>query len=360
MRMIKEQKSRYPVKRRVFSCKFSPQELMCHHSRLVFLDISGWDRFISSVMTQVMARLDSGPIRVQDGARQLSRGINRGLDFGLRDLKTCRKLRRVKRQYRMVTCNNNSGDNKPQTEGATLALHAVRLATRKGTSLDLGMCDLRQAMGLLVSLYASLTMARAPGLRVTSPSLSPASVQLATAAVLLRPGRGAAERFSYAASLLCILHLQLSSEAASRPSPIIGGQCSQSVMEARAGGQAAGLCLGEVTRLQAERRLSHSRPGTFLIRASESRASSLVLSVRSHGGCVHLKIEQRRGPGLQRGFVLGGFSPLFPDLASIVCHYSRHILPIRGHEGGTLLLVQPASQTRITCFRNQDQSRFVV
>ena len=337
--MIKEHKSRYPVKRRVFSCKFSPQELMSHHSRLAFLDISGWDRFISSVMTQVMARLDSGPNRVQDGAKQLSRGIDRRLDFGFRDKKTCRKLRRVKRQNRMVICNNNnnlSSDNKPHTEGVTLALNAVKLATRRGTSLDLGMCELQRAMGLLVSLYASVTLARAPGLQVTS--LSPASVQLATAAVLMRPGRGAAERFSYAASLLFILHLQLSSEAACRPSSLVGGQCSRSVME----GQAAGLCLGEVTRVQAERRLSHSRPGTFLIRASETLASSLVMSVRSHGGCVHLKIEQRRGPGLQRGFVLGGFSPLFPSLASIVSYYTRHVLPIRGHGRANLLLVTPA------------------
>ena len=342
--MIKEQKSRYPAKRRVFSCKFSPQELMCHHSRLVFLDIAGWDRFISSVMTQVMARLDSGPNRVQDGAKQLSSGIDRGSDFGFRfrDKKLCRKLRRVKRQNRMVICNNNnlSSDNKPHTEGVTLALNAIKLATRRGTSLDLGMCELQQAMGLLVSLYASVTLARAPGSRVTS--LSPASVQLATAAVLLRPGRGAAERFSYAASLLCILHLQLSSEAACRPSPLGGGQCSRSVMDGQAGGQAAGLCLGEVTRVQAERRLSHTRPGTFLIRASESLASSLVMSVRSHGGCVHLKIEQRRGPGLQRGFVLGGFSPLFPSLASIVSYYTRHVLPIRGHGRANLLLVTPA------------------
>ena len=330
-----DQKSRNPVKRRVFSCKFSPQELLCHHTRLGYLDISGWDRFISSVMTQVMASLDSGPIRGQDGAKQPIRG----LDSGAREERTCRKLRRVKRQRMIVNCNNNNNNNnKPQSEGVTLAMKAVKMATRRQTSLGLGIADLQQAMGLLVSLY--MDVASALSLRV--PSLQPASVQLATAAVLLRPGERPEERYSHATSLLCFLHLKLSLEAANtaRPPPpswpLIGPQCRHS--DARA----------EVTRAEAERRLSHARPGTFLIRASETAASSLVLSVRSPGGCVHLRIEAGRGSGLQRGLVLGGHSPLFPDLASMMSYYSRTVLPIRGHGGGSILLEQQARQPE-TC-----------
>ena len=354
--MPREHKSRNPVKRRVFSCKFSPQELLSQHSRLAYLDISGWDRFISSVMTQVMARLDSDPIRGQEETQQPIRGLGRGLFPGTNDQKTCRKLRRVKRQRKMVNCNNNNlggdDDPHPQTEGITLAMNAVKMATRKRTSLGLGVSDLRQALGLLVSLYVELTLAQASSPRVTGlpglPSLRPASVQLATAAVLMRPGRGAGERYSYAASLLCILHLQLSLETASHPCPPMGQQCPQSDEALEEGHSAdVGLCHGEVTRAQAERRLSNSRPGTFLIRASESAASSLVLSVRSHRGCVHLKIERRRGPGLQRGFVVGGHSPLFPDLSSIVSYYTRNVLPIRGHGEGYILLVQSSRQTHI-------------
>ena len=353
--MPREQRSRNPVKRRVFSCKFSPQELLSQHLRLAYLDISGWDKFISNVMTQVMARLDSGPMRRQDEAQQPMRGLGSGLYLGSKDQMTCRKLKRVKRQRRMVNCNNNNlgggDDPHPKSEGVTLAMNAVKMATRRRTSLGLGMSDLRQALGLLVSLYVELTLARAPAPRVTGlPSLRPASVQLATAAVLLRPGRGAGERYSYAASLLCILHLQLSLETASRPCPPTGQQCPQSVeAQDRGHGADVSLCHGEVTRARSERRLSNSRPGTFLIRASETAASSLVLSVRSHRGFVHLKIERRRGPGLHRGFVLGGHSPLFPDLASIVCYYTRNVLPIRGHGEENILLVQPAIQTETYC-----------
>ena len=70
-----------------------------------------------------------------------------------------------------MNCNNNNlggGDDPyPQSEGVTLAMNAVKMATRKKTSLGLGMSDLRQALGLLVSLYVELTLARAPAPRVT-------------------------------------------------------------------------------------------------------------------------------------------------------------------------------------------------
>ena len=34
-------------KPRVFDCKFSPQELMLHYTRLRYLNIEGWDSYIS-------------------------------------------------------------------------------------------------------------------------------------------------------------------------------------------------------------------------------------------------------------------------------------------------------------------------
>ena len=200
MMAIREQKSRYPVKRRVFSCKFSPQELLCHHKRLVYLDISGWDRFISSVMTQVMASLDTGPIRDQDRVRQQIRGQDkarqpiRDLNIGATEQRPCRKLRRVKRQKMMVNCNNNNSNSnsKPQSMGVTLAMNAIKMVTRRQTSFGLGMADLKQAMGLLVSLYVDVVAAPT----LYAPNLQPASVQLATAAVLLRPGQTPGERFN--------------------------------------------------------------------------------------------------------------------------------------------------------------------
>ena len=92
----------------------------------------------------------------------------------------------------MLNCINNNSNSKPQSMGVTLAMNAIKMVKRRQTSFGLGMADLKQAVGLLVSLYVDVVAA--PTLH--APNLQPASVQLATAAVLLRPGQRPGERFN--------------------------------------------------------------------------------------------------------------------------------------------------------------------
>ena len=97
---------------------------------------------------------------------------------------------------------------------------------------------------------------------------------------------------------------------------------------------------GGISRRLAEDVLQCQVKGSFLIRDSQSEISgrSLVLSVRSDEGYLHLKIERHSGK-----FVLGGRgpnTPQFEDISSIVRHYTRHNIRLRG--GGRIKLYQPA------------------
>ena len=94
---------------------------------------------------------------------------------------------------------------------------------------------------------------------------------------------------------------------------------------------------GGISRRLAEDVLYPQLTGSFLIRDSQTErfGQSLVLSVRSASGFLHLKIRRQSGQ-----FVLGGRSPQFGDLVSLVSHYTRHSLRLRG--GGRVRLYQPA------------------
>ena len=90
----------------------------------------------------------------------------------------------------------------------------------------------------------------------------------------------------------------------------------------------------------AEDILRQQEVGSFLIRDSKAGSPGLcqVLSVRATEGFLHLKIERQAGK-----LVLGGrgaLSLMFPDIQSIVQHYSRHHIRLRG--GRRIRLCQPA------------------
>ena len=185
--------------------------------------------------------------------------------------------------------------------------------------------------------------------RVTFPGLPhvnrihASSVQLATAAVLMRPGEDTRRRYNHAASLLAVLYIQLSlaSKVSSSLNTSLGSNkvCS-SLASTKQYSYAPLVYHGNLGRRGAEAALQHARPGTFLLRTSDTAASAVaVLSVRAARGCVHLKIEGRGGGG---GVVLGGGSPRFPSLEAMVRHYSAHHLPLRGHTAETLRLREPA------------------
>ena len=160
------------------------------------------------------------------------------------------------------------------------------------------------------------------------------SVQLATAAVLMRPGEDTRRRYNHAASLLAVLYIQLS--LASK----VSSSLNTSLASTKQHSYAPLVYHGNLGRRGAEAALQHARPGTFLLRTSDTAASAVaVLSVRAARGCVHLKIEGRGGGG---GVVLGGGSPRFPSLEAMVRHYSAHHLPLRGHTAETLRLREPA------------------
>ena len=159
------------------------------------------------------------------------------------------------------------------------------------------------------------------------------SVQLATAAVLMRPGEDTRRRYNHAASLLAVLYIQLS---------LASSKVSSSLASTKQYSYAPLVYHGNLGRRGAEAALQHARPGTFLLRTSDTAASAVaVLSVRAARGCVHLKIEGRGGGG-GGGVVLGGGSPRFPSLEAMVRHYSAHHLPLRGHTAETLRLREPA------------------
>ena len=168
-------------------------------------------------------------------------------------------------------------------------------------------------------------------------------MQLATAAVLMRPGEDTRRRYNHAASLLAVLYIQLS--LASRVSrslntSLASSRVSSSLASTKQYSYAPLVYHGNLGRRGAEAALQHARPGTFLLRTSDAAASAVaVLSVRAARGCVHLKIEGRGGGG---GVVLGGGSPRFPSLEAMVRHYSAHHLPLRGHTAETLRLREPA------------------
>ena len=173
-----------------------------------------------------------------------------------------------------------------------------------------------------------MSRATCPGLPHVN-RIHASSVQLATAAVLMRPGEDTRRRYNHAASLLAVLYIQLS--LASKVS---------SLASTKQYSYAPLVYHGNLGRRGAEAALQHARPGTFLLRTSDTAASVVaVLSVRAARGCVHLKVERRGGGG---GVVLGGGSPRFPSLEAMVRHYSAHHLPLRGHTGEALRLGDPA------------------
>ena len=168
-------------------------------------------------------------------------------------------------------------------------------------------------------------------------------MQLATAAVLMRPGEDTRRRYNHAASLLAVLYIQLSlanKVASSLNTSLASSRVSTSLASTKHYSYAPLVYHGNLGRRGAEAALQHARPGTFLLRTSDTAASVVaVLSVRAARGCVHLKVERRGGGG---GVVRGGGSPRFPSREAMVRHYSAHHLPLRGHTGEALRLGDPA------------------
>ena len=253
----------------------------------------------------------------------------------------------------MAEVNNNQveADRQQRSPASALAGEAVRAGGGGGG-------DLQRATSLLVILYLDTALSRGEAAqclrsdhvsRVTCPGLPhvnrihASSVQLATAAVLMRPGEDTRRRYNHAASLLAVLYIQLSL-ASSRVSSSHNTSLASKVLSSLASTKhycyAPLVYHGNLGRRGAEAALQHARPGTFLLRTSDTAASAVaVLSVRAARGCVHLKIEGRGGGG---GVVLGGGSPRFPSLEAMVRHYSAHHLPLRGHTAETLRLREPA------------------
>ena len=241
----------------------------------------------------------------------------------------------------MAEVNNNQveADRQQRSPASALAGEAVRAGGGGGG-------DLQRATSLLVILYLDTALSRGEAAqclrsdhvsRVTCPGLPhvnrihASSVQLATAAVLMRPGEDTRRRYNHAASLLAVLYIQLS---------LASSLASSRVASSKQYSYAPLVYHGNLGRRGAEAALQHARPGTFLLRTSDTAASAVaVLSVRAARGCVHLKIEGRGGGG---GVVLGGGSPRFPSLEAMVRHYSAHHLPLRGHTAETLRLREPA------------------
>ena len=257
----------------------------------------------------------------------------------------------------MAEVNNNQveADRQQRSPASALAGEAVRAGGGGGG-------DLQRATSLLAILYLDTALSRGEAAqclrsdhvsRVTCPGLPhvnrihASSVQLATAAVLMRPGEETRRRYNHAASLLAVLYIQLS--LASKVSSSINTSLNTSLASSSLASSLAStkqysyaplVYHGNLGRRGAEAALQHARPGTFLLRTSDTAASAVaVLSVRAARGCVHLKIEGRGGGG---GVVLGGGSPRFPSLEAMVRHYSAHHLPLRGHTAETLRLREPA------------------
>ena len=187
-----------------------------------------------------------------------------------------------------------------------------------------------------------MSRATCPGLPHVN-RIHASSVQLATAAVLMRPGEDTRRRYNHAASLLAVLYIQLSlanKVSSSLNTSLASSRVSTSLASTKQYSYAPLVYHGNLGRRGAEAALQHARPGTFLLRTSDTAASVVaVLSVRAARGCVHLKVERRGGGG---GVVLGGGSPRFPSLEAMVRHYSAHHLPLRGHTGEALRLGDPA------------------
>ena len=185
-----------------------------------------------------------------------------------------------------------------------------------------------------------MSRATCPGLPHVN-RIHASSVQLATAAVLMRPGEDTRRRYNHAASLLAVLYIQLSlanKDSSSLNTSLTSSRVSTSLASTKQYSYAPLVYHGNLGRRGAEAALQHARPGTFLLRTSDTAASVVaVLSVRAARGCVHLKVERRGG-----GVVLGGGSPRFPSLEAMVRHYSAHHLPLRGHTGEALRLGEPA------------------
>ena len=97
---------------------------------------------------------------------------------------------------------------------------------------------------------------------------------------------------------------------------------------------------GKMDRYRAEQILSQGVRGTFLIRLSESSGTTLVLSVTdSRSNIVHIKIVKQFGL-----FILGGNSPLFPDIQSMVTFYQNNNLPLKSYGVKNLKLSIPAAE----------------
>ena len=139
--------------------------------------------------------------------------------------------------------------------------------------------------------------------------------------------------YKYSLSLLYVLYLKLSLRKVD-----IGVSVHNNNNNNYSTTYAPVLFHGKMDRCRAEQILSVGVRGTFLFRLSESSGTSLVLSVTdSRYNIVHIKIVKQNGL-----FILGGNSPLFPDVQSIVTFYQNNCLPLKSYGVKNLKLLIPA------------------
>jgi len=79
-----------------------------------------------------------------------------------------------------------------------------------------------------------------------------------------------------------------------------------------------------LSRVEAEKLLSHHQIGVFLVRLREE--GNLALSLKASDGVLHIKLEEREGR-----WVLGE-GPSFSSISSCIRYYRKTELPIRGAE----------------------------
>ena len=84
---------------------------------------------------------------------------------------------------------------------------------------------------------------------------------------------------------------------------------------------------GRISRADAEQSLSSTLHDCFLIRESEAEPDALSISLKHEGQPRHFLIRRPAGQ-----YEVVGTGHCFPDLSSLVAHYSEHPLSVRGEK----------------------------